>query len=197
VSGKSFCLSDAKPVHLLPRVCDLDGQAVAETLERFHLGTPPQLILHLLVDIGTERIEGLETCLDLLDELLMPGDARRLAVEVLGDRNERRRLLGPLLDDRELRGDGIHLGVEHRNLTTELVGALEKLLEGLLVGRQCRGALADGGVGLVEFLDFLPQPRHVLPALFHGLELIARPLGQFVHLPEPLPKRVEIALCLL
>ena len=130
------------PFELLPRVGDLDGDAVDLAAQRLDLGAPRDLLFELAIDVAGEDVEGVQARLDALDELLLAGDAVHLAIEIVGDGDEVRRLLRALVDDGQLAGDRVHPRVELRQAGAERGRPLEERLERGAIARRAGRAAA-------------------------------------------------------
>ena len=160
-------------------------------LQPLDFGAPRDLFLELAIDLRGHRAEAVEARLDALDELLLGRDPRHLAIEIVGDRNQVRRLLRPLVDDGQLARDRVHARVEFRQVRAEGGRPVEEALERRAIRVEPVAQLRRRRVGLVELLDFLPQRIEVLPALLQVVVLPLRLLRQLVHLRERFVQCVE------
>ena len=72
---QQLVLERANALQLLLRVGHLDGDAVAQALERFRVSASDDLLLELAVHVADERVQGVQAALDALDELLLRLDS--------------------------------------------------------------------------------------------------------------------------
>ena len=191
---QELALNRRHALQLLARVGHFDGDAVDLAAQRLDLRAPSDLILELPVDLAGEHVEAVQPRLDPLDELLLAGDAVHLAIEIVGDGDQVRRLLRALVDDRQLAGDRVHARVEIGQLGAERGRPFEEPLEGGAVGREPIAQLHRHRVRFVEVLDFLAQRVEILAALLEVLVLPGGPLGELVDLAERFLQPVERGL---
>src|SRR5205814_450803 len=189
-------LERAHALELVLRVDHLLAEAVDRHLERLELRPPRQLLLQLLVDVGAEAVEAVEPLLELVDEGHARGDARDLRVELRDRFVQPRRLFGPLLDERQLAENRVHLRLELGRLRRHRRQPLAEPLEPHAIGGELLADLRRLGVRGVEVLDVLAQQVEILPALAQRVHLPRCLLREVVDLAETVVQRVERQLLL-